>query len=171
MAEQVLERVPEQVSESIEIAVAPGIVYAAVTDVAGMGRWSPECTGADVEERAAGAAEVRVGMRFTGHNVSSAKARPWSTSCTVTAADPDERFTFLTRSSGMRISIWSYRFEALDLGRATKVTETWTDLRGRFMRFVGPRVTGVHDRAAHNRGTMKVTLQRLKEALEKEASE
>ncbi|MET9553689.1 SRPBCC family protein [Streptomyces sp. NPDC006645] len=156
----------EQVSETIEIAVPPRVVYDTVTDVAEMGRWSPECTGGEVKDRGT-ARELRVGTRFTGHNV-SAKARPWSTSCSVTVADPGERFTFLARAVGLRIAIWSYRFEPLDSGKGTKVTETWTDQRGRLMHFIGPRVSGVHDRATHNRGTMKVTLQRLKEALESE---
>ncbi|MFI6696479.1 SRPBCC family protein [Streptomyces sp. NPDC050433] len=155
----------DHVSETIEIGVPPRVVYDTVTDVAGMGRWSPECTGGDVKDKTAG--ELRAGMRFTGHNI-SAKARPWSTNCTVTVADPGEKFTFLARAVGLRIAIWSYHFEPLDSGRATRVTETWTDQRGRLMHFIGPRVSGIHDRATHNRGTMKVTLQRLKETLESE---
>lgn len=153
------------VSETIEIAVPPRVVYDTVTDVAQMGRWSPECTGGDVRDKEA--REMRTGTRFTGHNV-SAKARPWSTNCTVTAADPGERFTFLARAVGLRIAIWSYHFEPLDDGRGTRVTETWTDQRGRLMHFIGPRVSGIHDRATHNRESMKVTLRRLKEALEDE---
>lgn len=155
----------QRVSVSIEIAASPRAVYDAVSDVANMGRWSPECTGADVKgDPYAGG--VRPGLKFTGHNRSD--KRPWSTNCTVTAAEPGERFTFLARALGLRIAIWSYRFEPLDSGRATKVTETWIDQRGRFMHFIGPKVSGIHDRATHNRRTMQVTLERLKEALEKE---
>lgn len=163
MTEHPTERVSERVSETIEIAVPPGVVYDTVTNVAEMGRWSPECTGGDVKDK--GAPELRVGTRFTGHNI-SAKARPWSTNCIVTVADPGEKFTFLARAVGLRIAIWSYRFEPLDSGKGTKVTETWTDQRGRLMHFIGPHVSGIHDRATHNRETMKVTLQRLKETLE-----
>ncbi|OEJ30213.1 SRPBCC family protein [Streptomyces subrutilus] len=148
------------VSESIEIQAPPKAVYDAVTNVADMGRWSPECTGAAVESPA-----VRVGMRFTGHN-NSAKGRPWNTNCTVTQADDARRFTFDVARIGLSIATWSYAFEPIGDGRATKVTETWTDSRGSIMHFIGPRVSGVHDRATHNRQTMKVTLQRLKEALE-----
>ncbi|MFF2652705.1 SRPBCC family protein [Streptomyces sp. NPDC058045] len=154
-----------EVSESIEIAVPPGAVYEAVTNVADMGRWSPECTGADVKDDGP-SPEVRPGMKFTGHNRSD--RRPWSTQCTVTRAEPGERFTFLTRAAGQRVAIWSYEFEPLDHGRGTKVTETWTDQRGWFIRFIGTKVSGVQDRATHNRQSMKTTLQRLKEALEKE---
>ncbi|QDN81394.1 SRPBCC family protein [Streptomyces sp. S1A1-7] len=152
------------VSESIEIAVPPSVVYTAVTNVADMGRWSPECTGADVKDN--GLQEVRPGMKFTGHNRSA--KRPWSTQCTVMAAEPGERFAFLARGVGLRVAIWTYRFEPLDFGQATKVTETWIDQRGWFMHFISPRVSGIRDRATHNRQTMKVTLQRLKKTLEKE---
>lgn len=155
----------QRVSETIEIAVPPGVVYDAVTNVADMGRWSPECTGADVKGDEI-ARRVTPGMRFTGHNRSP--KRPWSTQCTVTAAEPGERFTFLAKGVGLRVAIWSYRFEPLDSGRATKVTETWIDQRGWFMHFIGPKVSGIHDRATHNRRTMEVTLRRLKESLEKE---
>ncbi|MFI6725651.1 SRPBCC family protein [Streptomyces sp. R-74717] len=153
----------QTVSETIEISVPPRVAYDAVTNVAEMGRWSPECTGADVPQ---GAGAVHVGMRFTGRNSSELKPRPWTTNCTVTAADPGERFTFSVARIGLAISIWSYRFEPTDDDQGTKVTETWTDTRGRAMLFIGPKVSGIHDRATHNRQGMKVTLQRLKEALE-----
>ncbi|MCZ2523596.1 SRPBCC family protein [Streptomyces sp. HB2AG] len=159
-----------RVSESTEVAVPPRVVYDAVADVGAMGRWSPECTGADVEGAGAGftgGAEVRVGTRFAGRNASG-RVRRWSTDCTVTAAVPGERFAFLVRAAGLRVAVWEYRFEPADSGRATVVTETWTDQRGRLMHVVGRLVTGVRDRAAHNRATMKVTLRRLKEELERE---
>jgi uncharacterized protein YndB with AHSA1/START domain len=151
------------VSESIEIAVPPHVVYEAVTNVADMGRWSPECTGADIK---GSPGDIRVGMRFTGRNESE-KSRPWSTACTVTTADAGERFAFAVRASGMAISTWSYVFEPTG-GGATRVTENWTDQRGRFLQFISPFVTGIKDREAHNRQNMKVTLQRLKETLERE---
>ncbi|MGW1889225.1 SRPBCC family protein [Streptomyces sp. NPDC002004] len=155
----------QEVSESTVIEVPPAVVYGAVSNVADMGRWSPECTGADVGD--GGHAEVRPGMRFTGHNV-SARQRPWSTRCTVVAADPGERFAFEVRAVGLRVARWAYDFAPAGSGGATRVTETWIDQRGLLMRFLGSVVTGVHDRATHNRQAMKVTLQRLKEALEEE---
>ncbi|MFC0598286.1 SRPBCC family protein [Streptomyces palmae] len=154
---------PQTVSETMEIAVPPQLVYDTVTNVAEMGRWSPECTGATVHE--AGRAAC-VGMRFTGRNASHLKKRPWSTNCTVVAAEPGRLFAFSVTAIGLPISIWSYRFEPLDGGAATRVTETWTDTRGKAMLFIGPKVSGIHDRVTHNRQGMQVTLRRLKEALE-----
>ncbi|MBL1101952.1 SRPBCC family protein [Streptomyces coffeae] len=154
----------DMVSETIRIARPPRAVYDTVTRVADMGRWSPECTGGEVKGGVA--TEIRAGTRFTGHNRSD--RRPWSTACTVTAADPGERFTFVVRAAGLRIAVWSYRFEPLDEGRATQVTETWIDQRGGLMRLISPVVSGVRDRAEFNRRGMRQTLQRLKEALEEE---
>ncbi|MGV9313688.1 SRPBCC family protein [Streptomyces sp. NPDC003691] len=153
----------QQVSVSLEIGVPPELVYATVTNVADMGRWSPECTGADLAEAPAA---IRPGTGFTGHNDSG--RRPWSTRCRVTAADPGERFSFLVRALGLRVSIWSYRLEPLDSGRRTRVTETWTDQRGPLMLWIGRQVSGVQDRAEYNRASMETTLERLKEFLEEE---
>ncbi|WP_431775716.1 SRPBCC family protein [Streptomyces cucumeris] len=155
----------DMVSETTRIAVPPRTVYDTVTRVSEMGRWSPECTGGRV--RGGAAAEMRAGTRFTGTN--RAGWRPWSTRCTVTVADPGERFTFVVRAVGLRIAVWSYRFEPLDEGRATQVTETWIDQRGWLMRSgISPLVTGVRDRAGFNRRSIRQTLERLKEALEQE---
>ncbi|QKW09763.1 SRPBCC family protein [Streptomyces sp. NA04227] len=155
----------QTVSETTQIAAPPAAVYAAVADVAGMGRWSPECTGADV--KGGPDAEVRVGTRFTGRNRGE-KGRPWSTACTVTVADPGERFAFEVKAAGMRVAVWSYTLEPAEGGSQTRITETWIDQRGPLMTWIGTLATGVKDRVTHNRETMKVTLRRLKEELEGE---
>jgi hypothetical protein len=41
------------------------------------------------------------------------------------------------------------------------VTETWIDQRGRLVTFLGKPVSGVADRASHNRAGMEATLDRL----------
>ncbi|MCF2437099.1 SRPBCC family protein [Streptomyces thinghirensis] len=74
-----------RVEESIEIAVPPSVVYDAVTNVADMGRWSPECTGGTVKGGDILDRQVKPGMRFTGTNASA--KRRWTTHCTVTAAE------------------------------------------------------------------------------------
>ncbi|MFH8370927.1 SRPBCC family protein [Streptomyces sp. NPDC018031] len=153
----------QRVSESTVIAVEPGVAYDAVANVSAMGRWSPECTGADVKGAAGG--EVRVGTRFTGRNT-AARGRSWSTDCEVTAAERGQRFAFRVRAVGLSVAEWSYAFEPVESGTATKVTESWVDQRGRLMRFISSFVTGVRDRAEANRRNMEVTLRRLKEELE-----
>ena len=46
------------------------------------------------------------------------------------------------------------------------MTETFVDERGRIAKALGKPVTGVGDRAAHNRAGMEQTLDRLKAAAE-----
>jgi hypothetical protein len=58
---------------------------------------------------------------------------------------------------------WGYEFEA-GSGGGTTVRETWEDRRGWVMKRLGTVVSGVSDRAAHNRAGMEETLTRLAEA-------
>lgn len=123
------------VSDSVVIAASPAMVYGRISRPALMGRWSPENLGATVRPRRGGESadpDTYVGMVFDGHN----KRGPmrWTTRCTVTAADADERFAFRVHAIGIRtprlrgpIASWEYRLEAVDGG--TRVTETWTDDR------------------------------------------
>ncbi|CAM5559479.1 SRPBCC family protein OS=Streptomyces rutgersensis OX=53451 GN=F0345_25290 PE=4 SV=1 [Streptomyces diastaticus subsp. diastaticus] len=118
------------VSGSVVVPITPGEAYALIADPAGMGRWSPENEGAVV--RGEGGAPYP-GMVFDGRNRRGFVR--WTTRCTVTAAEPGERFAFKVRAIGLRrpvvrgpIATWEYRFEAAP-GGGTRVTETWTDDR------------------------------------------
>ncbi|MFG2673228.1 SRPBCC family protein [Streptomyces sp. NPDC048445] len=158
------------VSDSTMVTVAPSAVYAQVSDPTAMGRWSPENRGAKVlgERR-----EAYVGMVFEGRNKRGRMS--WTTRCTVTAADPGERFTFRVHAIGARrprlpgaIATWEYRFEEVD--GATLVTETWTDDRRGWPDFLANAfdraATRGHTFADFQRGNIRTTLQRLKAALE-----
>ncbi|WP_327341009.1 SRPBCC family protein (plasmid) [Streptomyces sp. NBC_01324] len=158
------------VSDSTMVAVAPSAVYAQVSDPTTMGRWSPENRGAKVlgERR-----EAYVGMVFEGRNKRGRMS--WTTRCTVTAADPGERFAFRVHAIGARrprlpgaIATWEYRFEEVD--GATLVTETWTDDRRGWPDFLANAfdraATRGHTFADFQRGNIRTTLQRLKAALE-----
>ena len=112
---------PDQVS--LRIAAPAGHLYDLVSDVARMGRLSPECTGGHWLDGATGPA---VGARFKGTN-KRGLAR-WSTVNTVVAADPGREFAFETKESGTR---WRYQFE-VD-GEATLVTESREAWRARPM--------------------------------------
>jgi ligand-binding SRPBCC domain-containing protein len=149
------------VDESIEIAATPETVYHLVATVDDMARFSPECTGATVREPGR---PLTVGDRFTGHNRRNALRR-WSTHCTVIVAEPGREFAFTSAAIGLPIATWRYRFEALETG-GTRVTETWDDNRGQAMRAIAVVVSGIRDRATHNRQGMRTTLRRLKAHLE-----
>jgi polyketide cyclase/dehydrase/lipid transport protein len=155
------------IEETIEIAACPDAVYATIVDVERWGRFSPECIGATVTHTDG---PLVVGGRFSGHNRRGALRR-WSTQCTVTAAEPSRLFTFDSAAIGLRIATWSYRLEPVDEGRATRLTQTWRDSRGRLMKAIGLIVSGVHDRGTHNRESMRITNLRLKIHLEALASD
>lgn len=154
---------PVVVAESVEIDATPERVYESVSDVSSMPRWSPECERVTVRGGSSG--PTAVGTRFTGRN-RTARNLPWSTSCVVTVATPGEEFTFDVRSLGGVVSTWRYTLTPLRGGRATRVTESCVDLRGRVLTFLGALVSGVTDRDAHNPHNMRTTLERLKAHLE-----
>jgi len=60
---------------------------------------------------------------------------------------------------GLRVAEWGYTFEPTPTG--CRFTETWIDQRASFMKPLAQLVTGVADRASHNRAGMKQTLDPL----------
>ncbi|MBY6686403.1 SRPBCC family protein [Rhodococcus sp. BP-149] len=118
------------VSDHVDVAASPDEVYALVSDPTQTHRWSPENTGAVVDEpRRGGTYE---GMTFVGRNKRGRAT--WSTRCVVTAAEPARRFAFRVEVIGpgkpivrARNASWEYTFAPVDGG--TRVTETWTDDR------------------------------------------
>lgn len=136
----------------------PAHLYALVSDVTNMGRWSPETTTCRWLKGATGPA---LGARFRGAN--RARWRRWSTRCTVVAADEPSRFAFDVKLGPLPIARWGYEFEAADGG--TTVTETWDDLRPRFLHRPSAIVMNVPDRPGHNRAGMEATLANLEAAV------
>ncbi|MEU5939663.1 SRPBCC family protein [Micromonospora sp. NPDC047548] len=143
------------------IEVPAAAVYAALSDVRRMGEWSPECVGATLADPDA---EPMVGTRFTGHN-RIGRWRAWTTRCTVTVTDRRVSLSTCRRAaaSPRGASTW---FRAPD-GTRTEVIQSWRDRRGPARRRLSALTSGVRDRASHNRQTMRLTLLRLKEALER----
>ena len=145
------------VTVSADVAAPPERVWALVSDVTRMGEWSPETTACDWLGDARGPA---VGARFRGRN--QIGWRRWSTTCTVTAADAGERFSFRVASVGLSVADWSFDMVPNETG--CRVTESFTDRRGWIITTLGRLVTGVADRENHNRPGMEQTLARLSAA-------
>ena len=146
-------------SASLQIGAPPDRCYAIVTDIANMGRLSPECVGGTWLDGATGPAE---GARFKGRNKRGI-AR-WSTVNTVVTADPGREFAFRTKQSGME---WRYRFEPADGG--TLVTESrreWRDRPFIARTFTQVFLGGLQDHEDELRQGMQATLERLKAAAE-----
>jgi uncharacterized protein YndB with AHSA1/START domain len=150
---------PAEVTERITVDVPPAKVYAAVSDVRRMARWSPECFAILVWSRHGGAVS-----RFTGFNRRGPLV--WFTTCRVVTARPAEEFTFEVTTFWMPVSRWSYRLAAA--GDGTEVTEHWQDQRSRGASLLGRIFTGkvASDRPAANREGIRITLERLKRELE-----
>ena len=149
----------DSVSVQRTIAASADGLWKMVSDVTRMGSWSPETTGCEWKGTPA---EAVVGARFKGKNQKG--WRRWSTVCTVTESRPGEVFGFDVNAGPFAIAHWKYRFAPS--GDGCTVTETWTDRRGGPMKVLGKIVSGVGDRATHNRETMEATLQQLASAAE-----
>ena len=140
----VLSLMTETVSVSREIAAPAEKVWALVTDLTAMGRWSPENRGGRWIDGATGPA---VGARFRGKNGRGKRA--WPTVVTVSECDQPRRFAFELRIGPLGGADWIYDIEPVDQG--CLVTETWVDRRTWLLARIGTLVSGVSDRATHNR--------------------
>jgi uncharacterized protein YndB with AHSA1/START domain len=140
---------------SLRISAPPDLVYEIVTDVAGMGRLSPECTGGRWLGDATGPA---VGARFKGTNKRGMVR--WSTTNEVVEADPGRAFSFKTLQSGYQ---WTYRMEPD--GEGTLVSESRAPFRARplLAKVVTQLLLGGEDGHTDElRAGMQHSLERLK---------
>ena len=155
----VLSPMTETVSVSREIAASAEEVWALVSDLTSMGRWSPENRGGTWKGGATGPA---VGARFRGRN--GRGRRFWSTVVTVSECDQPRRFAFELRIGRLGGADWIYDIEPGN--QRCVVTETWVDRRTWLLARIGTLVTGVSDRATYNRKGMVATLENLALACE-----
>jgi len=149
----------EPVSVTTEIHAPAEQVWTMVADLPRMKEWSPENDGAVWRK---GATEAAPGASFAGSNRQGTKS--WSTVGTIVDCEPGRTLSFRVTAVGMKVALWSYRFEPTDSG--CRVTETWTDERGALAKALGRPVSGVADRTIHNRAGMEQTLANLKAAAE-----
>lgn len=154
--------ISEPVSVSIEVRASATAVYAAISDIRQMPRWSPELDRVSTPH----AGPLTVGDRFAGYNHRGFQF--WRTTSTVTAAVPNRLFAYEVTASGLPVARWSY--QVTDHGPNCEVTQTWSDLRagpfGIVMKGLGFAATGVWDRGTHNHTGMAQTLAALKADLE-----
>ena len=142
-----------------EIAAPPDKVWSMLADLTRMHEWSPENEEATWSKGASAAAP---GAEFKGIN--RAGKHKWATRGTVVEAVPGRVLSFRVTGMRARVALWTYRIEPTADG--CSVTETWVDERNPLTRLVGRPVSGVVDRATHNREGMEVTLRNLKAAAE-----
>jgi uncharacterized protein YndB with AHSA1/START domain len=148
-------------SASVEIAAPAEAVWALVSDLTRMGEWSPET---ERVEWTGGATGPSVGATFKGHNRNA--GRRWSTTCTITMADPPRELAWDVKAVGfLPVATWRYEIEPID-DMSCRVTESTTDKRNGLFKKVTALATGVHDRGAHNVANIEQTLARIKAAAE-----
>lgn len=108
-------------SDSVAVALAPGDVYALVSDVTRMGEWSPVCKACWWDDPAAGPVE---GAWFTGRNVLPARSglpgRTWETRSQVVVAAPGREFAWEVNNGWVR---WG--FTVAPEGSGSRLTQHW----------------------------------------------
>ena len=142
----------------VSINADPQTVYHLITDLRTLASCAEE---ARAMEWRKGDAAVP-GAVFKGHNRNGVFR--WSTTCTVTDAEPGRTFAFNVRYLGVPVARWRYDIDKANGG--CQVTErTWDRRPGWFSKtaWIG---TGVRDRDSANAEHIKLTLQRLKDKAE-----
>ncbi len=150
----------KEVSVTVEIDTPAERMFSMISDVTRMGEWSPENEGATW---LGGATGPTPGAKFRGENRNGKKK--WKTVAKIDRCEPSSVFSFHVSAGGLKIAEWRYEIEPTPSG-GCRITETWIDERGRIATFMGKPVSGVADRAAHNRAGMEQTLQGLKAVAE-----
>jgi hypothetical protein len=100
---------------SIVVEADAATLYALVSDVSNMGRWSPVCTGGAYDED---------GEWFTGTNAIGDST--WETRCRVVTAEPPHEFAFVNHGLDGRLPmvLWGFEFRPVS-DATTEVTQTW----------------------------------------------
>jgi Polyketide cyclase / dehydrase and lipid transport len=151
------EKNPAAAQADVGINADPQAVYALITDLP---------TFASIAEETA-AMKWRKGDRaapgavFKGTNRNG--LRRWTTTCTVTDADPGSVFAFDVAYLGIPVSHWRYDIvPSAGVEKGCQVTEKMWDRRPGWFVKPGGLATGVMDRPTANTEHIKATLRRLK---------
>jgi hypothetical protein len=148
------------VSESVDVAATPQVVWALLTDLPVFASLGEEVT---AMRWRTGSSAVP-GAVFSGSNRNG--LRRWTTRCTVTAAEPGRSFGFDVDLAlpGTAIARWQYDIEPTATG--CRVTESWTDRRHPAFARLSGLATGVTDRERANTDHIRITLDRLRQRAE-----
>ena len=146
-------------SADITVDASPEAVYGLITDLATLAELAEETTAMSWHKGDA----ARPGAKFKGRNRNG--RHTWTTTCTVTEADPGRGFAFDVHSAVVPIAHW--RYDITPAGDGCRVTESTWDHRPGWMRRIAHLLTGVRDRGAANHEHIRATLARLKERAER----
>lgn len=113
-------------SVTVHMAAPPERIWALVSDVTSIGRFSPETFEAEWLDGATGPVP---GARFRGHVRRNGRGPVYWTTCRVTACVPGREFGFSVLLGSSAINDWHYRFApttSVLSGDGTDVTESFT---------------------------------------------
>jgi hypothetical protein len=149
---------------SVHIDAPPDVVYALVADVTRTPEFSPEilrCTWLG------GATGPAVGARFEAVNKVT-RGPAWKNRPVVIAAQPGREFAFSRTEKFSGTLVW--RYELAPDGDGTRLTESYEVTRPitRLGWFIIDRLFGCHDRRTELRAGMQQTLDRIRDAAERE---
>ena len=147
-------------SVTLHIDAPPERVWALVSDITQMGKYSPEVVEAEWLDGATGPA---VGARYRGH-VKRNEVWPflyWTT-CRITECEPGRVFEFAVVFGDRPMNVWRYEFAAA--GGGTDVTESF-DLGDNMFTKIWRPLGGVL-RERRNERDMLRTLERVKAVAE-----
>lgn len=144
---------------TVHVDAPPEAVWALVSDVTAIGRFSPETFEAKWLDGATGPA---LGARFKGHVKRNGRGPVYWTTCEVVACEPGREFGFAVLTGGRALNTWRYRLEPA--GGGTDVTESFeladTPALRLYWRLLG------WARGRTNREGMRATLERVKAEVE-----
>jgi hypothetical protein len=141
------------------MAAPPDRVWALVSDVTQIGKFSPETFEAEWLDGATGPA---IGARFRGHVKRNERGPTYWTTCTVTACEPGREFAFAVGPSADPLNVWGYRLEPA--GDGTDVTESFALANKVPLRIYWTLFGWARGR--RNENDMRRTLERVKIAVE-----
>ena len=146
-------------SVTVHMEAKPEPIWALVSDVTKIGRYSPETFEAEWLDGATGPA---VGARFRGHVKRNGIGPTYWTTCTVQESEPGRVFTFGVGAPDKALSIWGYRLEPS--GDGTDVTETFSLADTGLLRLYWALLGWARGRT--NRNNMRTTLERIRAEVE-----
>ncbi len=146
-------------SETVHMAAPADRIWALVSDVTMIGRYSPETFEAEWLDGATGPA---VGARFRGHVKRNGRGPTYWTTCTVTTCEPGREFAFAVGSADKPLNTWRYHLEPA--GDGTDVTESFALANTLPTRIYWTLLGRARGRTNHT--GMRTTLERVKAAVE-----
>lgn len=156
-----------QDSVTVHMAAPAERIWALVSDVTQIGKYSPETFEAEWLDGATGPA---VGAKFRGHVKRNGKGPIYWTTCTVLASDPGREFAFGVGANEAKVlNVWRYRLEPSGDGNGdgTNVTESFELTKTLPLRIYWTLFGWSRGRT--NRNGMRTTLERVKAEVESPA--